>query len=85
MEVSHIFTTNKVNNGIIILWLLEASKEHAKTNLFRFQTLQGHLGPVTCLSFDEWHLVTGSNDGYILGWSMLGNHKRCLGAFRHPM
>ncbi|KAJ6660463.1 hypothetical protein lerEdw1_017887 [Lerista edwardsae] len=49
------------------------------------KTLEGHLGPVKCLSFDEWHLVTGSNDGYVLGWSMVGNHSRCLMAFRHPM
>uniref|UniRef100_A0A663NE18 Uncharacterized protein n=1 Tax=Athene cunicularia TaxID=194338 RepID=A0A663NE18_ATHCN len=32
----------------------------------------------------QWHLVTGSTDGYVLGWSMLGNLKRCLIAFRHP-
>ncbi|KAM6119073.1 F-box and WD repeat domain containing protein 10B [Phoenicopterus ruber ruber] len=48
------------------------------------KTLQGHQGPVKCLSFDQWHLVTGSTDGYALGWSMLGNLKRCLIAFRHP-
>ncbi|KAM9258135.1 F-box and WD repeat domain containing protein 10B [Cariama cristata] len=48
------------------------------------KTLEGHQGPVKCLSFDQWHLVTGSTDGYVLGWSMLGNFKRCLTAFRHP-
>ncbi|NXC67807.1 FBW10 protein, partial [Anhinga anhinga] len=48
------------------------------------KTLEGHQGPVKCLSFDQWHLVTGSTDGYALGWSMLGNIKRCLTAFRHP-
>ncbi|KAM6194069.1 F-box and WD repeat domain containing protein 10B isoform 2-T2 [Sarcoramphus papa] len=48
------------------------------------KTLEGHQGPVKCLSFDPWHLVTGSTDGYVLGWSMLGNLKRCLIAFRHP-
>ncbi|NXF63298.1 FBW10 protein, partial [Ciccaba nigrolineata] len=48
------------------------------------KTLEGHQGPVKCLSFDQWHLVTGSTDGYVLGWSMLGNLKRCLIAFRHP-
>ncbi|NXL45554.1 FBW10 protein, partial [Podilymbus podiceps] len=48
------------------------------------KTLEGHQGPVKCLSFDQWHLVTGSTDGYALGWSMLGNLKRCLIAFRHP-
>ncbi|XP_010019201.1 PREDICTED: F-box/WD repeat-containing protein 10-like, partial [Nestor notabilis] len=46
--------------------------------------LEGHQGPVRCLSFDQWHLVTGSTDGYVLGWSMLGKLKRCLIAFRHP-
>ncbi|NXV44719.1 FBW10 protein, partial [Uria aalge] len=51
---------------------------------FTLQTLEGHQGPVKCLSFDQWHLVTGSTDGYALGWSMLGNLKRCLIAFRHP-
>ncbi|NWQ89170.1 FBW10 protein, partial [Burhinus bistriatus] len=48
------------------------------------KTLEGHQGPVKCLSFDRWHLVTGSTDGYALGWSMLGNLKRCLIAFCHP-
>ncbi|XP_014811316.1 PREDICTED: F-box/WD repeat-containing protein 10-like [Calidris pugnax] len=48
------------------------------------KTLKGHQGPVKCLAFDQWHLVTGSSDGYALGWSMLGNLKRCLIAFRHP-
>ncbi|NXN75671.1 FBW10 protein, partial [Himantopus himantopus] len=48
------------------------------------KTLEGHQGPVKCLAFDQWHLVTGSTDGYALGWSMLGNLKRCLTAFCHP-
>ncbi|NWU64375.1 FBW10 protein, partial [Pterocles burchelli] len=46
--------------------------------------LEGHQGPVKCLAFDQWHLVTGSTDGFVLGWSMLGKLKRCLMAFRHP-
>ncbi|XP_010076087.1 PREDICTED: F-box/WD repeat-containing protein 10-like, partial [Pterocles gutturalis] len=46
--------------------------------------LEGHQGPVKCLAFDQWHLVTGSTDGFVLGWSMLGKLKRCLTAFRHP-
>ncbi|XP_068025784.1 LOW QUALITY PROTEIN: F-box/WD repeat-containing protein 10-like [Melanerpes formicivorus] len=48
------------------------------------KTLEGHQGPVKCMSLDQWHLVTGSSDGYVLGWSMLGKLKRCLTAFRHP-
>uniref|UniRef100_A0A7M4FVU9 F-box and WD repeat domain containing 10 n=1 Tax=Crocodylus porosus TaxID=8502 RepID=A0A7M4FVU9_CROPO len=48
------------------------------------KTLEGHQGSIKCLSFDQWHLVTGSADGYALGWSMVGKHKSCLMAFRHP-
>ncbi|NXH53242.1 FBW10 protein, partial [Rhabdornis inornatus] len=48
------------------------------------KTLEKHQGPVLCLSFDQWHLVTGSSDGYALGWSMLGKCRRCLIAFFHP-
>ncbi|XP_065709519.2 F-box/WD repeat-containing protein 10-like [Patagioenas fasciata] len=48
------------------------------------KTLEEHQGPVKCLSFDQWHLVTGSTDGSALGWSMLGKLSRCLVAFHHP-
>ncbi|XP_035670522.1 CMT1A duplicated region transcript 1 protein-like [Branchiostoma floridae] len=46
--------------------------------------LSSHQGPVTCLKFDQWHLVTGGKDGYAFAWSMMGTHSRCLTAFRHP-
>ncbi|XP_007483469.1 F-box and WD repeat domain containing protein 10B isoform X2 [Monodelphis domestica] len=48
------------------------------------KTLKGHEGPVKCLCFDEWHLLTGSNDGFVIGWSMVGKYERCLMAFKHP-
>ncbi|XP_071429792.1 F-box/WD repeat-containing protein 10-like [Pithys albifrons albifrons] len=48
------------------------------------KTLEKHQGPVNCLSFDQWHLVTGSSDGFVLGWSMLGNLRRHQIAFFHP-
>nr|XP_033816684.1 CMT1A duplicated region transcript 1 protein [Geotrypetes seraphini] len=48
------------------------------------KTLEGHQGPIKCLSFDNWHLVSGSSDGYAMAWSMMGPYKRCLMTFRHP-
>ncbi|XP_038613199.1 CMT1A duplicated region transcript 1 protein [Tachyglossus aculeatus] len=48
------------------------------------KTLNGHEGAVKCLCFDQWHLLSGSVDGYVLGWSMVGKHQRCLTAFKHP-
>ncbi|XP_013084190.2 F-box and WD repeat domain containing protein 10B-like isoform X2 [Biomphalaria glabrata] len=56
--------------------------ELASGNLIK--TLSGHHGPITGIKFDRWHIVTGSKDGYALGWSAIGSHSRCLAALRHP-
>ncbi|XP_020923559.1 CMT1A duplicated region transcript 1 protein isoform X2 [Sus scrofa] len=48
------------------------------------QTLNGHEGAVRCLCFDQWHLVSGSADGLVMAWSMVGKYERCLMAFKHP-
>ncbi|XP_077183645.1 F-box and WD repeat domain containing protein 10B [Paroedura picta] len=76
-KMNDMHVVSSCDRGLVKVW-------HAKTCVL-IKTLEGHLGPVRCLSFDSWHLVTGSNDGYVLGWSMVGKHKRCLIAFRHPM
>ncbi|XP_010211981.1 PREDICTED: CMT1A duplicated region transcript 1 protein-like, partial [Tinamus guttatus] len=64
------------DKGLVKVWYVESGA--------LIKVLEGHQGPVKCLSFDQWHLVTGSTDGYALAWSMVGNYKRCLTAFRHP-
>ncbi|XP_032932895.1 F-box/WD repeat-containing protein 10-like [Catharus ustulatus] len=64
------------HRGLVKVWSAETGA--------LIKTLERHQGPVLCLSFDQWHLVTGSSDGYALGWSMLGNCRRCLMAFYHP-
>ncbi|NXD10629.1 FBW10 protein, partial [Nothocercus nigrocapillus] len=64
------------DKGLVKVWYVESGT--------LIKVLEGHQGPVKCLSFDQWHLVTGSTDGYALAWSMVGNYKRCLTAFRHP-
>ncbi|NWX85714.1 FBW10 protein, partial [Nothoprocta pentlandii] len=64
------------DKGLVKVWNVESGT--------LIKVLEGHQGPVKCLSFDQWHLVTGSTDGYALAWSMVGNYKRCLTAFRHP-
>ncbi|XP_054831231.1 F-box and WD repeat domain containing protein 10B isoform X2 [Eublepharis macularius] len=76
-KMNDIHVVSCCDRGLVKVW-------HVQSCLL-IKILEGHLGPVRCLSFDHWHLVTGSNDGYVLGWSMLGKHKRCLMAFRHPM
>ncbi|XP_042305977.1 CMT1A duplicated region transcript 1 protein isoform X2 [Sceloporus undulatus] len=76
-KINETHVVSCCDRGAVKVW-------HAETFML-IKTLEGHLGPVKCLSFDNWHLVSGSNDGYVLGWSMMGKHKRCLMAFRHPM
>ncbi|XP_057570535.1 F-box and WD repeat domain containing protein 10B [Hippopotamus amphibius kiboko] len=48
------------------------------------KTLSGHEGAVKCLCFDQWHLLSGSADGLVMAWSMVGKYERCLMAFKHP-
>ncbi|KAK2508127.1 hypothetical protein MC885_017360 [Smutsia gigantea] len=48
------------------------------------KTLSGHEGAVKCLCFDQWHLLSGSADGLVMAWSMVGTDERCLMAFKHP-
>ncbi|NWH40362.1 FBW10 protein, partial [Chloropsis hardwickii] len=74
MDGTHVVSGG--HRGLVKVW-------SAKTGAL-IKTLERHQGPVLCLSFDQWHLVTGSTDGYALGWSMLGKFRRCLIAFFHP-
>ncbi|NWS90462.1 FBW10 protein, partial [Toxostoma redivivum] len=74
MDGTHVVSGG--HRGLVKVWSAETGA--------LIKTLEKHQGPVLCLSFDQWHLVTGSSDGYALGWSMLGKCRRCLIAFFHP-
>ncbi|NXI18437.1 FBW10 protein, partial [Irena cyanogastra] len=74
MDTTHVVSGGQ--RGLVKVWSAETGA--------LIKTLERHQGPVLCLSFDQWHLVTGSSDGYALGWSMLGKFRRCLIAFFHP-
>ncbi|NXQ13964.1 FBW10 protein, partial [Peucedramus taeniatus] len=74
MDGTHVVSGG--HRGMVKVWSTETGA--------LIKTLERHQGPVLCLSFDQWHLVTGSSDGYALGWSMLGKFRRCLIAFFHP-
>ncbi|XP_050570396.1 F-box and WD repeat domain containing protein 10B [Cygnus atratus] len=76
VKMDGIHVVSGCDRGLVKVWLADTGA--------LVKILEGHQGPVKCLSFDRWHLVTGSSDGYALGWSMVGDLKRCLTAFRHP-
>ncbi|XP_072259682.1 F-box and WD repeat domain containing protein 10B [Pyxicephalus adspersus] len=62
--------------GMVKIWNNESAQ--------LIKTLIGHQGAIKCLSFDQWHLVSGGADGYAMAWSMLGNFQKRLMTFRHP-
>ncbi|XP_069606722.1 F-box and WD repeat domain containing protein 10B isoform X1 [Ranitomeya imitator] len=62
--------------GLVKVWHLESA------NLIK--TVPGHQGAIKCLAFDQWHLVSGSLDGYVIAWSMMGTFQKRLMTFRHP-
>ncbi|KAM5135252.1 F-box/WD repeat-containing protein 10 [Mantella aurantiaca] len=62
--------------GLVKIWHNESAQ--------LIKTLTGHQGAIKCLSFDQWHLVSGGADGYAIAWSVLGTFQKRLMTFRHP-
>ncbi|NWT01033.1 FBW10 protein, partial [Mionectes macconnelli] len=74
MDGTHV--VSGCEQGLVKVWCADTGA--------LIKTLEKHQGPVSCLSFDQWHLLTGGSDGFVLGWSMLGKLRKCLMAFFHP-
>ncbi|XP_056406213.1 F-box and WD repeat domain containing protein 10B-like [Hyla sarda] len=64
------------DKGLVKVWSVESAE--------LIKTLSGHQGAIRCLSFDQWHLVSGSSDGFVIAWSMMGTFQKRLMSFRHP-
>ncbi|XP_073415734.1 F-box and WD repeat domain containing protein 10B isoform X2 [Dendrobates tinctorius] len=62
--------------GLVKVWHTESAE--------LIKTLPGHHGAIKCLALDQWHLVSGSTDGYVIAWSMMGTFQKRLMTFRHP-
>ncbi|NWR39723.1 FBW10 protein, partial [Tachuris rubrigastra] len=74
MDGTHV--VSGCEQGLVKVWCADTGA--------LIKTLEKHQGPVSCLSFDQWHLLTGGSDGFVLGWSMLGKLRKRLMAFFHP-
>nr|XP_058903526.1 F-box/WD repeat-containing protein 10-like [Kogia breviceps] len=74
--ISDTYIVSSCEKGLVKVW-------HAITGQL-VKTLSGHEGAVKCLCFDQWHLLSGSADGLVMAWSMVGKYERCLVAFKHP-
>lgn len=76
VHVSDTLVVSGCEGGKVKVWDIE------QTTLLK--SLDGHHGAITCVKFDDYHILTGSLDCYAMAWSAVGKHKKCLQAFRHP-
>ncbi|EPY74293.1 F-box and WD-40 domain protein 10 isoform 1-like protein [Camelus ferus] len=75
-RINDTYIVSSCERGVVKVW-------HTVTAQL-VKTLNGHEGAVKCLFFDQWHLLSGSADGLVMAWSMVGKYERCLMAFKHP-
>ncbi|XP_017805845.2 CMT1A duplicated region transcript 1 protein isoform X3 [Papio anubis] len=75
-RINDTYIVSSCERGVVKVWHLVMAQ--------LVKTLSGHEGAVKCLFFDQWHLLSGSTDGLVMAWSMVGKYERCLMAFKHP-
>ncbi|XP_032136103.1 CMT1A duplicated region transcript 1 protein [Sapajus apella] len=75
-RINDTYIVSACERGVVKVWHIAMSQ--------LVKTLSGHEGAVKCLFFDQWHLLSGSADGLVMAWSMVGKYERCLMAFKHP-
>ncbi|OWK14768.1 hypothetical protein Celaphus_00001056, partial [Cervus elaphus hippelaphus] len=80
-RINDTYIVSSCEKGMVKVWhMAMAQLVKARSG----DTLNGHEGAVKCLYFDQWHLLSGSTDGLVMAWSMVGKYERCLMAFKHP-
>ncbi|KAM7231969.1 hypothetical protein CapIbe_016730 [Capra ibex] len=75
-RINDTYIVSSCEKGLVKVWHMVTAQ--------LVKTLNGHEGAVKCLYFDQWHLLSGSTDGLVMAWSMVGKYERCLMAFKHP-
>ncbi|XP_058287976.1 F-box and WD repeat domain containing protein 10B isoform X3 [Hylobates moloch] len=75
-RINDTYIVSSCERGVVKVWHIAMAQ--------LVKTLNGHEGAVKCLFFDQWHLLSGSTDGLVMAWSMVGKYERCLMAFKHP-
>ncbi|PNI11454.1 LOW QUALITY PROTEIN: T0195358 isoform 1 [Pan troglodytes] len=75
-RINDTYIVSSCERGLVKVWHIAMAQ--------LVKTLNGHEGAVKCLFFDQWHLLSGSTDGLVMAWSMVGKYERCLMAFKHP-
>ncbi|XP_059237120.1 F-box and WD repeat domain containing protein 10B isoform X2 [Mustela nigripes] len=75
-KINDTYIVSSCERGLVKVWHIVSAQ--------LVKTLSGHEGAVKCLCCDQWHLLSGSTDGLVMAWSMVGKYERCLMAYKHP-
>ncbi|XP_045842056.1 CMT1A duplicated region transcript 1 protein isoform X7 [Meles meles] len=75
-KINDTYIVSSCERGLVKVWHVVSAQ--------LVKTLSGHEGAVKCLCCDPWHLLSGSTDGLVMAWSMVGKYERCLMAYKHP-
>ncbi|XP_044105081.1 CMT1A duplicated region transcript 1 protein isoform X3 [Neovison vison] len=75
-KINDTYIVSSCERGLVKVWHVVSAQ--------LVKTLSGHEGAVKCLCCDQWHLLSGSTDGLVMAWSMVGKYERCLMAYKHP-
>ncbi|MBN3307591.1 FBW10 protein, partial [Amia calva] len=76
VKIDKSCVVSSCRRGLIKVWHIESGS--------LLKMVEGHRGAVKCLFFDQWHILSGGADGYVMAWSTSRDFQRCLMAFRHP-
>ncbi|XP_038633018.1 CMT1A duplicated region transcript 1 protein isoform X2 [Scyliorhinus canicula] len=76
VALTEMYMVSGCDKGLVHVWSIKPPS--------LVKVLIGHISPITCLSVDQWHLVSGSKDKCVKAWSMIGKFSECLMTFKHP-
>uniref|UniRef100_A0A8C9SBD8 F-box and WD repeat domain containing 10 n=1 Tax=Scleropages formosus TaxID=113540 RepID=A0A8C9SBD8_SCLFO len=62
--------------GQVKMWSLKSA--------MLIKVFDGHEGPVRCLFFNQWHVLSGGADGCVIAWSTSCDFHKSLATYQHP-
>ncbi|XP_041073363.1 F-box/WD repeat-containing protein 10 [Carcharodon carcharias] len=76
VAINEMYVVSGCEKGLVHVWCIKPPS--------LVKVLTGHTDSVTCVSCDQWHLVSGSKDKNVKAWSMIGKFSECLMTLKHP-
>nr|CAB3245389.1 F-box/WD repeat-containing protein 10-like [Phallusia mammillata] len=76
VKLSNSVAVSSCDKGVIKVWCCKARKLK--------KVLLGHHGSVNDLCMDDFFIISGSNDGFVMSWTKETDYKNHVKSFRHP-